>query len=96
MKLLTTLIFLLSATAVSAAPAPPGPKIPKPPGLTFLYQLNITGGDSVSTGLGPRGNRIIAPILGGAFTGPKLKGTCSTLIPVFLLRTTQTHNSNSQ
>ncbi|KAK4160168.1 hypothetical protein QBC43DRAFT_347438 [Cladorrhinum sp. PSN259] len=55
------------------------PKPPKAPDLTFLYTLNITGGTVISIGQTPRGNRIVAPIAGGSFAGPKLKGT---VVPV--------------
>ncbi|KAK5655626.1 hypothetical protein OQA88_5557 [Cercophora sp. LCS_1] len=55
--------------------AAPGPKPPKAPGLTYLYSVNITGGDAAFPGAGPRGFRIVVPILSGSFSGPKLKGT---------------------
>ncbi|SPQ24998.1 f2427f4d-c243-4748-9e87-088afa891fec [Thermothielavioides terrestris] len=48
---------------------------PKAPGLSHLYTVNITGGDAVPVGPGPRGTRLVVPILGGNFAGPKLKGT---------------------
>ncbi|KAK0728847.1 hypothetical protein B0T26DRAFT_739059 [Lasiosphaeria miniovina] len=59
---------LASATAIS-------PKPPKAPGLTYLYTVNITGGDLYEVGAGPRGTRIVVPILSGSFSGPKFKGT---------------------
>lgn len=49
-------------------------KKPKAPGLDLLYSANITGGESVVIAGGPRGTRIISPILGGSFAGPRLKG----------------------
>jgi hypothetical protein len=49
-------------------------KGPKAPGLTYLYTVNITGGEFYNTGPGPRGTRLIVPILKGNFAGPKLKG----------------------
>ncbi|KAK3944405.1 hypothetical protein QBC46DRAFT_440634 [Diplogelasinospora grovesii] len=48
---------------------------PTPPGLTYLYTVNITAGQAAVVGTGPRGNRIVVPIAGGTFAGPKLKGT---------------------
>jgi len=82
MKLSLASVFvsaLALATGVLAAgpvaPAPPGPKGPKPPGLQYLYTVNITGGEPAIVGGGPRGFRIVVPILRGAFAGPKLKGT---------------------
>lgn len=49
-------------------------KGPKAPGLTYLYTVNITGGEFYNTGPGPRGTRLIVPIIKGNFAGPKLKG----------------------
>jgi len=46
----------------------------KSPGLTYLYNANITGTGMIFLGQGPRGTRIVAPITGGAFVGPRLKG----------------------
>ena len=62
--------LLLAGSAIGAAP----PKYPKAPGLTYLYQVNITGGDAAVVGKGPRGVRIVVPILFGSFEGPRLKG----------------------
>lgn len=45
---------------------------PKAPGLSYLYTVNITGGTPIIVGPGPRGNRIVVPIIGGSFSGPKL------------------------
>jgi hypothetical protein len=58
-------------------------KVPHPPGLTYLYTVNITGGTTANIGPGPRGTRVVVPIVGGKFSGPKLKGKgvplhCST------------------
>lgn len=56
--------------AVAAVAAVP----PAPPGLSFLYSLNCTLGTQIPVGTGPRGTRIVIPIVGGTFQGPKLKG----------------------
>lgn len=77
MKLINSLFPILALAGFSAAA---GPKYPKPPGITFLYTVNITGGDRYPVGTGPYGNRIVVPILSGSFAGPKLKGmTTATL-----------------
>jgi hypothetical protein len=47
---------------------------PKAPGLTYLYSLNCTLGVPYSVGNGPHGNRVVIPITGGTFSGPRLKG----------------------
>ena len=47
---------------------------PTAPGLTYLYSVNITGGEAALVGQGPRGFRIVVPILYGSFEGPRLKG----------------------
>ncbi|KAK4203128.1 hypothetical protein QBC40DRAFT_337786 [Triangularia verruculosa] len=47
---------------------------PQSPGLTFLYSLNCTLGSALSVGAGPNGNRVVIPITGGSFKGPRLSG----------------------
>jgi hypothetical protein len=66
-------VLLLVGSATAAAP----PKYPQAPGLTYLYQVNITGGEAAVVGKGPRGVRIVVPILFGSFEGPRLKGELS-------------------
>ncbi|KAH8911612.1 hypothetical protein BR93DRAFT_924289 [Coniochaeta sp. PMI_546] len=61
-------ILLLATISIAS-------KIPKAPGLSYLYTVNITGGPTTTFGPGPRGTRLAVPILGGKFSGPKLKGT---------------------
>ncbi|KAK0708646.1 hypothetical protein B0H67DRAFT_495573 [Lasiosphaeris hirsuta] len=61
-----TLVGLATATTATSPPI-----YPKTPSLTYLYTVNITGGDPVVVGPGPRGLRIIAPILHGTFSGPR-------------------------
>jgi hypothetical protein len=63
---------LLLCLGVSAG-GKPG-KSPKAPGLTYLYTVNITGGEFYNVGAGPRGTRLVVPILKGNFAGPKLRG----------------------
>jgi len=78
MKLLATIASLLAtaglcvaAATPAPAPAAPGPKQPRAPGLTYLYTVNITGGEAAFVGQGPRGFRIVVPIIKGSFSGPK-------------------------
>ena len=63
-------LALLTGSAIGADVA----KRPKAPGLTYLYSVNITGGEAALVGQGPRGFRIVVPILYGSFEGPRLKG----------------------
>ncbi|KAK4446115.1 hypothetical protein QBC34DRAFT_271774, partial [Podospora aff. communis PSN243] len=48
--------------------------VPKVPGLTFLYSLNCTLGESLAVGNVPDGNRVVIPITGGTFSGPRISG----------------------
>jgi len=63
------------APAAKPPPGPPGPPGPKAPPMQYLYTVNITGGEPAIVGQGPKGFRIVVPILRGNFSGPKLKGT---------------------
>lgn len=77
-KMFSKLVFVLSTLALAiqgsyARPTSPAPT-PAPPGLNFLYSLNCTLGTAIPVGTGPRGSRIVIPITGGTFQGPKLKG----------------------
>ena len=45
------------------------------PQLEFAMQLKVTIGEAYSCGETQHGERIIIPITGGTFEGPKLKGT---------------------
>jgi hypothetical protein len=73
-SLCSILTSALAAASAVAAAGPSRPKPPKAPGLEYLYTVNITGGDAAIIGQGPRGFRIVVPILRGTFAGPKLKG----------------------
>ncbi|KAM7215263.1 hypothetical protein V8F06_009314 [Rhypophila decipiens] len=70
MKFLYSILALAGLSAAAKAPKPP-----KPPGVTYLYTVTITGGDSYPVGNGPYGSRIVVPITGGSFSGPRLNGT---------------------
>lgn len=45
------------------------------PSLAHLFTLRITAGAGVDFGQGPLGRRVFAPVTGGSFEGPRLKGT---------------------
>ncbi|KAK0742574.1 hypothetical protein B0T21DRAFT_133296 [Apiosordaria backusii] len=64
--------FFFPLLEISAAT---GLKPPKAPFLTHLCSVNCTLGDAVLVGSGPRGIRVVIPILNGTFTGPRLRGT---------------------
>ncbi|KAF2852058.1 hypothetical protein T440DRAFT_421863 [Plenodomus tracheiphilus IPT5] len=53
---------------------------PIPPALTLLYSMETFLGERLSVGPIPTGeNRIVIPIIGGTFKGPKMSGT---IIPI--------------
>ncbi|KAF1931339.1 uncharacterized protein M421DRAFT_417988 [Didymella exigua CBS 183.55] len=48
---------------------------PQPPTMTLLYHMEVQLGDRFSMGPVPNGQeRIVIPIVGGTFKGPKLQG----------------------
>jgi hypothetical protein len=64
-----SLFFLLLACLGLALAADP-----TPPGYSYLYTVNATLAPAIDIGDGPLGKRVAIPIIGGSFTGPKLKG----------------------
>lgn len=48
---------------------------PKPPELEYVMELKVTCDAAFSCGQTSRGERVVIPITGGTFEGPKLKGT---------------------
>jgi hypothetical protein len=72
----------LIATLLSLTPwAVACTKTPAAPGLTYLYSLNCTLGPAIEVGAGPHGTRVVIPIVGGTFSGPKLSGMHSSDSP---------------
>lgn len=72
---LSTFFAALTATAPTtmAQDAPVAPK------MTLLYSMNALLGDRFSLGPVPTGQeRIVIPIIGGTFSGPKLNGKHAT------------------
>jgi hypothetical protein len=67
------LIALLTALSLQAVAQVEAPK--QTPQLEFAMQLKVTTGDAYSCGETQHGQRIVIPITGGTFEGPKLKGT---------------------
>jgi hypothetical protein len=45
------------------------------PRTEFLFEMALDIGERQELGTTSRGSRVIAPIVGGSFQGPKLKGT---------------------
>jgi hypothetical protein len=72
--LLASLYCVLMLAAVGLSTDAANKKPPRAPGLTYLYTVNITGGDFYPVGTGPHGTRLVVPIVKGNFAGPKLKG----------------------
>ena len=68
--LLIALLTALSLQAVAQVEAPQ-----QTPQLEFAMQLKVTTGEAYSCGETQHGQRIVIPITGGTFEGPKLKGT---------------------
>lgn len=48
---------------------------PATPQLEYVMQLRVTLGETIVPGDTPHGRRIVIPITGGTFEGPRLKGT---------------------
>lgn len=46
-----------------------------PPQLEYVMELCVTIGDAVEVGQTGEGQRIVIPITGGTFSGPKIEGT---------------------
>ena len=67
------LIALLTALSLQAGAQVEAPK--QTPQLEFAMQLKVTTGEAYSCGETQHGQRIVIPITGGTFEGPKLKGT---------------------
>jgi len=72
---LLTSIYLAATGAISQqTPGTYTPAPPPPPVLTFLYTCYAICDNRLYTTQGPRGLRTTIPIIGGNFTGPRLRG----------------------
>jgi hypothetical protein len=61
----------------------------QPPTMTLLYRMEAKLGERFSLGPVPNGQeRIVIPIVGGTFEGPRLSGTKPTILP----RLSQVHS----
>ena len=78
MKLLALLSLASAALAVYTSPSQPAK-----PALTFLFNATLNSAQPIVIGATPSGQRVIVPITGGSFTGPKLKGECNYPIVSF-------------
>jgi hypothetical protein len=77
-KALLSGLFIVAVTADSSnsiVATPDAQRTPAPPAQTFLYTSFVNLQNAVNYGLGPIGDRLVIPIVGGNFTGPKLNGT---------------------
>ena len=73
---LTVLAPLVMADVMESEPAPVMPQ------LTLLYSMRAELGERFSLGSVPTGQeRIVIPIVGGTFTGPRLNGNLTTSVP---------------
>jgi hypothetical protein len=71
MHLFETLALLAASIASAMAQTAPAP-----PELTLIYSMQALLGDRFSLGPVPNGQeRIVIPIVGGSFKGPRLSGT---------------------
>jgi hypothetical protein len=75
-KSLLSTLFVTAAWAIpqSTTPSTPPTAIPPPPALTYLYTSYVNISNPVDYGIGPYGDRLVIPIVGGNFTG-KISGT---------------------
>ncbi|KAK4098464.1 hypothetical protein N658DRAFT_431912 [Parathielavia hyrcaniae] len=71
---LPTILTALLSLSACAGSVCASPKTPSPPGLTYLYSVNCTLAPPIPVGSGPHGSRLVIPIVGGTFSGPKLNG----------------------
>ncbi len=71
-KLFLVALVLLTAMATARAQG----NVPTAtPELEFMMQLKVTLGQTYTVGETPHGRRIVIPITGGTFEGPRLRGT---------------------
>ena len=66
------LAALLMATPLLAQQAPGASQ--KDPGLEFAFEENVKLGEAIPVGDTARGSRLIIPITGGTFEGPRIRG----------------------
>lgn len=72
MRFFTPLTALAALTSYVMAQ---NPSDPQPPTMNLLYHMEVQLGDRFSMGPVPNGQeRIVIPIVGGTFKGPKLQG----------------------
>ncbi|KAB2576611.1 UPF0311 protein [Lasiodiplodia theobromae] len=72
--LLTTTLALLLAPPSTASPITTNPSIPAAPALEYLYTALVDCTPRIFTDQTPAGLRTAIPIVGGNFTGPRLRG----------------------
>lgn len=66
----------------------------QPPTMTLLYRMEAKLGERFSLGPVPNGQeRIVIPIVGGTFEGPRLSGT-APILPTKSSRPSPDHSNN--
>ena len=73
MKRFCLIILVLMAIMPAASAQVTEPS--QMPRLEFVMQLRVPLGETYTVGETPHGKRIVIPITGGTFEGPRLKGT---------------------
>ena len=73
MRRLLSFIVIVLATMTAASAQVALPK--DTPQLEFVMQLRVTLGETYTVGTTPHGRRVVIPITGGIFEGPRLRGT---------------------
>lgn len=83
MRLFTSLAFISALTTATMASNRPEAQ---PPTMKLLYRMEAKLGERFSLGPVPNGQeRIVIPIVGGTFEGPRLSGTIPPLVLDFVL-----------
>lgn len=76
LSLLMLLTLLLPGVEVCGQTEVEGGGEPEfaPPALEFVMELRVTCGEPYDCGTGSSGRRVVIPITGGTFAGPKVRG----------------------
>lgn len=68
------LLAMIGDGLVNAAQAAPVPAVEPAPQLEFIIEIIADIAETEDLGAGPLGQRRIVPIIGGVFSGPRLRG----------------------
>jgi hypothetical protein len=77
MKRIAFVIVTIVLTALCAHAQAPAQQegVPEGPGLEFVCELRVNCEGTYTVGQTSHGNRVVIPIVGGTFEGPRMKGT---------------------